>query len=86
MKYYCDECKTVLDENDLEEVSEPRSGAFGAPCSEIFYVCPCCGSIPGEYDYQDKTCKECVLYRTDACCYGGENPNGKVCGDYLGDE
>lgn len=86
MKYYCENCGIVLDEDNLKEYSEGRPGAYGAPCSETFYVCPECGHIPGEYNNQDKTCKECVLYRTDACCYGGENPNGKVCGDYLGDE
>lgn len=84
MKYYCDECKTVLDENDLDEVSEGRPGAFGAPCEETFYVCPECGNIPAEYNYQDKSCSDCVNNGTDACPYGGEYI--KVCGDFLEEE
>ena len=83
MKYYCDECKIVLDEDNLDEVSDPRPGAYGAPCSETFYVCPCCGNIPGEYDYQDKTCGDCALHNTDACCFGGQSPKAKVCGDFV---
>ena len=46
MKYYCENCGSVLDEDDLEEYSEARPGAYGAPCEETFWVCPECGNIP----------------------------------------
>ena len=68
MKYYCENCGSVLDEDNLAEYSEGRPGAYGAPCSEIFYVCPCCGNIPGEYNYQDKTCADCINLGREVYC------------------
>ena len=84
MKYYCENCGSVLDEDDLVEYSEGRPGAYGAPCEETFWVCPECGHVPAEYEYQDKTCCDCIHKETDACPYGGEYI--KVCGDFLEDE
>jgi len=85
-KFYCDNCKLVLEPDDLEEVEDPRPGAYGQPCCETFYVCPECGDIPSVYDYQDKTCKDCELCGTEECPYGEERKDGKVCGDFVEEE
>ena len=84
-KYYCENCKMVIEPDELEEVDDPRPGAYGQPCWETFYVCPCCGEIPTVYEYQDKTCADCILFGTDACSYGGEK-DGEVCGDFTEEE
>jgi len=87
MKYYCENCGSVLDEDDLEEYSEGRPGAYGAPCEETFWVCPECGHIPAEYDYQDKTCGNCIIHGTDACPYGFDrSADEKICSDFMEDE
>ena len=81
-KYWCDNCKIVLDEDELEKYDEPRPAAYGQPCWETFWVCPCCHDIPTEYDYQDKTCEDCTFYGEEECPYGWEGAREKVCGDF----
>ena len=83
MKYWCENCKSVLDEDELEKIEEPRPWAYGQPCWEEFWVCPCCNDIPSEYDYQDKTCIDCELFGSEECPYGEEGKKGKVCGDFT---
>lgn len=81
MKYWCEECKCVLDEDDLELYQEP-SEAWGHTVYEDWWLCPHCHSVPTEYDNQDKTCEDCVFYGEEECPYGWEGARGKVCGDF----
>lgn len=81
-KCFCNECKSVLDEDDLVKYEEP-SEAWGHTVYEDWWVCPNCGHVPVEYDYQDKTCTDCSLVGTDECPWGGERKT--VCGDFLED-
>ena len=83
MKYYCENCNSVIDEDDLKEYEEP-SEAWGHTVYEPWWVCPNCGHVPVEYDHQDKTCEDCVLCGTDACTYGEKQK--KVCGDFIGED
>ena len=81
MKYWCENCKSVLDEDDLELYQEP-SEAWGHTVYEDWWLCPNCGEVPVEYDNQDKTCIDCNLFGTDKCPYGEEGRSDKVCGDF----
>ena len=53
MRFYCSYCRTILDEEDLREVEEPRGEAWGQPCYETISVCPICGEIPMHYSGGD---------------------------------
>lgn len=80
MKWYCEECKCVLDDEDLEKYEEP-SEAWGHTVYEEFWVCPNCGGNVVEYDNQDKTCEECVFYEMEECpWFGGSRET--ICGDF----
>ena len=85
MKYWCENCKSVLDEDDLELYREP-SEAWGHTVYEDWWLCPNCGEVPVEYDNQDKTCIDCNLFGTDKCPYGEEGRSDKVCEDFLDEE
>lgn len=81
MKYWCENCKSVLDEDDLELYQEP-SEAWGHTVYEDWWLCPHCHEQPVEYDNQDRTCEECVHFGKEECCYGECRKDGKVCGDF----
>lgn len=70
MKYWCNDCKCVLDEDELEKYEEP-SEYFGRPVYETWWVCPHCGDVPAEYDNQDKACEDCVFFEQEECPYFG---------------
>ena len=53
MKYYCNNCHLVLDEDDLIKIEDPRPGAYGQPCWETFWVCPRCECVPEIYDEEE---------------------------------
>ena len=81
MKYWCSECKSVLDEDELEKYQEP-SEAWGHTVYEDWWLCPHCHGVPVEYDNQDKTCEDCAFYEDAECPYGWEGKRGKICGDF----
>ena len=87
MKYWCENCKEVIDEKDLESYEEP-SEAWGRIVYEKFWTCPNCGDVPVEYDNQDKTCEDCVLYRSEQCTYYGGRFDEKnnICTDFIGED
>ena len=81
MKYWCNGCKSIIDEEDLEKYEEP-SEAWGHTVYEESWLCPNCGGVPEEYEYQDKTCEDCTFYGEEECPYGWEGWRDKVCGDF----
>ena len=81
MKYWCENCKSVIDEDDLELYQEP-SEAWGHKVYEDWWLCPNCGEQPVEYDNQDKTCEDCTFYGEEECPYGFEGARESVCGDF----
>lgn len=81
MKYWCKGCKSIIDEEDLEKYEEP-SEAWGHTVYEESWICSKCGEVPEEYEYQDKTCEDCVFYHEEECPYGWEGWRDKVCGDF----
>lgn len=83
MKNWCENCKCVIDDDDLEIYEEP-SEYFGRPVFEKFWVCPNCGEIPAEYNHQDKECEDCVFFEQEECPWGGHFDH--VCGDFVGED
>lgn len=72
MKYYCENCESYIDEQDLR-VQEDKGGLYDPPQTEIF--CPNCGSedlwkteeciwcgaLKPEYDYDNTMlCEDCM--------------------------
>lgn len=49
MLYYCEECKMIIREEDLDHQEEYQGEAWGHDVSRDIWVCPCCGEIPEEY-------------------------------------
>lgn len=82
MKYWCENCKEVIEEDDLSYYGEP-SEYFGRPVEEPFWVCPNCGDIPVEYDHQDKECEDCVFFEMEECPWYGYSRE-TICGSFVG--
>lgn len=82
-KYYCPECKMVLEEDDLVKYQEP-SEAWGHTVYEDWWVCPNCGEVPVDYDNQDKTCEDCVFYEMEECKYNG-HARETICDEFIGE-
>ena len=83
MKYWCEHCKSVLDEDDLELYQEP-SEAWGHTVYEDWWVCPNCGHVVVEYEHQDKECEDCVLFEQEECPWGGHFDH--ICGDFVAED
>jgi hypothetical protein len=47
--YYCEECKMVIREEDLDEQEYFLGEAWGRPIYDKEFHCPCCGEVPVEY-------------------------------------
>lgn len=74
MKYICDDCGSVLDEDDLRTERSYVSDYMGG-CYEDYSVCHCGGSVS-----EASTCDICGEYFHDDDLYSG------VCEDCLKDE
>lgn len=83
MKYWCENCKSVIDEDNLKKHQEP-SEAWGHTVYEDWWLCPNCGEVPVEYDNQDKECEDCVFFEMEECPYGGHC--GQICSDFIGED
>lgn len=47
--YYCEDCKMVIREEDLDKVRYEIGNPWGHDAYETEFRCPCCGEVPVEY-------------------------------------
>lgn len=55
MKYKCECCGIIIDEEDVKVAHEYIGEAWGVPQYEDGLICPRCGSYVSEYEEEEET-------------------------------
>ena len=49
MDYYCNDCKMVIREEDVDTEENYVGEYMGQPAYETYLICPCCGESVDEF-------------------------------------